>query len=139
MSSDDYEHTEDDEATLRLQMFLELEERSVERALPELLEALRSAGLTSLNMVADMLDPAKPGAWKLELRRNIRGKPRADHGGNYSGVSMKYFLLREELEARGARSPDKAAKRELKRRHGWTDTYIRAAIKWWHRDHTPKR
>jgi hypothetical protein len=147
MSDDDYELGEDDDfdpndywepsaesadedAAISLETFFKYEGRSAEFALPVLIEELRTSGLTSLNMIADMLDLAKPGTWKLELRRNMRGKTRAQWYGEYEALAKQYFSLRHKLEAKGARSPDKAAKRELERQ-GIPPAAIRASLKWW--------
>ena len=49
-------------------------------ALPSLLESLRRRKAGVLTLIADMLDPDKPGPWKLELRRNLRGAPSEKRG-----------------------------------------------------------
>src|SRR5262245_29710196 len=93
----------DIETAGHLHEFLEFEGRKPEAALPELLKALRASQLESLDMIADMLDPAKPGRWKLELRRRIRGKAVSRAADFYDEVSARYIVLCVELEHLGAR------------------------------------
>lgn len=123
-----------------LQEFLDFEDRAVETALPSLLETLRSRGgpgekmtvnVGVLTMIADMLDPDRPGRWKLELRRNVRGAPSEHYGSFYHWIAMEYFELLEELKAEGARSPAKETTRRLIKRFEWTTNEIRMAVQWW--------
>jgi hypothetical protein len=89
--------------------------------------------LDPLTLIADMLDPDKPGPWKLWLRRNVRGDPSDKYGAYYHWLAMEYFELREELEAEGVRSPAKEARKRLVKPpdNGFSDNDIRSAVQWW--------
>jgi hypothetical protein len=114
-----------------LREFLDFENRGVEVALPELLGTLRRDEVGVLTMIADMLDPDKPGPWKLELRRNVRGTPSDRYGGYDHWIALEYFELFEELEAQGVRSPAKETTRRLIEKWKWSDNDIRRAVQWW--------
>lgn len=118
----------DIETAARLDEFLGFEGRKPEAALPDLLEALRASRLESLDMIADMLDPTKPGRWKLELKRHIKGKALSRSASFYEEVYERYAVLQYELEMLGARSPRKAAERILEEECGWSAADIRKAI-----------
>jgi|RhiMetdeSRZDD1v2_1073273.scaffolds.fasta_scaffold177912_2 hypothetical protein len=118
-----------------LRELLNLEDRAVEAALPALLKILRWEGhrVDALNIIADMLDPDKPGRWKLELRRNVRGTPSERHGDYYHWIALEYFELFEELESQGMRSPAKEARRRLIKQWKLSENEIRTAVQWWRR------
>jgi hypothetical protein len=97
-----------------------------------LCDMLRGCKLESLAIIADMLDPAKPGVLKLKLTRK-RGKPHNKHPGRYELIAFDYLRLRDDFEARGQRSPDKAAKREVIEKRGVSEKDIRAALAWWYK------
>lgn len=118
-----------EEAEEALKEFLMFEERGVETALPSLLWILRHVEVVAFTMIADMLDPDKPGPWKLELRRNVRGAPSEKYGGYNHWTAMEYFELFEELQTQGIRSPAKETKRRLIKR-GWSNNDIRRALQW---------
>jgi hypothetical protein len=111
--------------------FFDFEERGVEVVLPDLRNALRGSEVGVLTMIADMLDPDKPGPWKLELRRNVRGAPSAKYGSYYRRIAMEYFELFEELKEQGVRSPAKEATKRLGAQWKWPPNEIRAAVQWW--------
>jgi hypothetical protein len=117
-----------------LHEFLDFEGRKPEAALPDLLEALRASRLESLDMIADMLDPTKPGRWKLELKRHIKGKALSRSASFYEEVHARYTVLQFALEKLGARSPRKATERILEEECGWSAADIRNAI----RQHSPE-
>jgi hypothetical protein len=103
---------------LGLRHLLDFEDRTVRVMLTALLETLRvEAGrgrghrVDALNIIADMLDPEKPGRWKLELRRNVRGAPSEKSGSYYHWVALEYFELFEELKS-GACAPRPKRQRE---------------------------
>jgi hypothetical protein len=117
--------------------FLKDEERGVEAALVFLLEQLRLAKspelegvVTVSDIIADMLDPDKPGQWKLELKRNVPGSPSLHHGMFYYSVASRYFEQLNALKEEGARSPAKEARRRLLKLEGWSDNDIRRALRW---------
>jgi len=114
-----------------LKDFLDFEQRDAKTALPELLARLRSHNVGVLDIIADMLDPTKPGPWKLELRRNVRGAPSEVYGSFNHWVAMRYFELLEELQAQAARSPAKEATRKLIEKYKFSDNDIRRAVQWW--------
>jgi hypothetical protein len=114
-----------------LKDFLDFEQRDAKTALHELLASLRSHNVGVLDIIADMLDPTKPGPWKLELRRNVRGAPSEVYGSFNHWVAMTYFELLEELQAQGVRSPAKEAARRLIERYKFSDNDIRRAVQWW--------
>ena len=117
-----------------LHEFLRFEGRKPEAALPDLLLALRASRLESLDMIADMLDPNKPGRWKLELKRHTKGKALSRSASFYEEVYLRYTVLQSELEMLGARSPRKASERILKEECGWSAADIRKAL----RQHSPE-
>jgi len=124
-------------AAAELHEFLEFEGRNPEAALPDLLKALRIPQLESLDMIADMLDPAKPGRWKLELKRHIRGKALSRDASFYDELSARLSALHFELEHLGARSPRKVAEKLLTE-EGWCSRAdIRNAMQW-HRTRPPE-
>jgi hypothetical protein len=118
-----------------LRELLDFEDRAVEVALPSLLRILRRGGrhrVEVLNIIADMLDPDKPGRWKLELRRNVRGAPSERRGSYYHWIALKYFELFEELKEQGVRSPTKEAERRLFKRWKWlSKKELRTSVEWW--------
>jgi hypothetical protein len=124
---------------LGLRHLLDFEDRTVRVMLTALLETLRvEAGrgrghrVDALNIIADMLDPEKPGRWKLELRRNVRGAPSEKSGSYYHWVALEYFELFEELKKRGVRSPAKEAKRRLFKQWKWlSEKEFRTSVEWW--------
>jgi hypothetical protein len=77
-----------------------------------------------------MLDPDKPGRWKLELKRKIPGRPSIHYGGFYNLVAFEYFEQLNALKEGGARSPAKEARRRLLELKGWSDNDIRRALQW---------
>jgi hypothetical protein len=85
----------------------------------------------ALDIIADMLDPDKPGPWKLELRRNVRGAPSERRGSYNHWIAMEYFELFEELKAQGVRSPAKETTRRLIERYQFSENDIRKAVQWW--------
>jgi hypothetical protein len=112
--------------------FFDFEGGSVEAALPRLLGILKGRGVGVLTMIADMLDPDKPGPWKLELKRNLRGVPSNTPGSYHHWMAYEYFELFEELKEQGVRSPAKEAVKRLLARMPWhTPNEIRAAVHWW--------
>ena len=127
----------DIETAAELDEFLESEGRKPEAALPNLLEALRASRLESLDMIADMLDPTKPGRWKLELKRRIKGKALSARASFYEEVYARYTALHFELEHLEARSPRKVAEKLLTE-EGWCSLAdIRNAMQW-HRTRPPE-
>jgi hypothetical protein len=137
-----------------LKEFLDFEERSADVALAGLIARLRHRRgrgrnarekadearlweemdvltLDPLTLIADMLDPDKPGPWKLWLRRNVRGAPSDKYGEYYHWIAMEYFELFEELEAQGVRSPAKETRRRLMKEWKWSENDIRSAVQWW--------
>jgi hypothetical protein len=68
---------------------------AVQEALPELERAANA-----FDIIADMLDPDKPGPWKLELKRNVPGSPSDHYGGFNHWVALEYFELLHELKNR---------------------------------------
>jgi prophage regulatory protein len=119
-----------------LRELLDFEDRAVEVMLPALLETLRGGQqphkVDALNIIADMLDPDKPGRWKLELRRNVRGAPSEQRGSYYHWIALEYFELFEELKERGVRSPAKEAKRRLFKQWKWlSENEFRTSVQWW--------
>jgi hypothetical protein len=121
------------EAACDLGEFLDFEDRGAEVALPDLLAILRREKheVGALAIIADMLDPKKPGPWKLELRRNVRGTPSEWRGSYNHWIALEYFELLEELQAQGVRSPAKEATRRLIGRYKFSDNDIRRAVQWW--------
>ena len=120
-----------EEAEGDLTEFLDFEERSVEVALPALLGTLRLGDVGVLTMIADMLDPDKPGPWKLELKRNMRGAPSNVRGSYHHWIALEYFELFEELKEQGVRSPAKETTKRLVAQWKWSPNEIRAAVHWW--------
>jgi hypothetical protein len=110
--------------------FFDFEERGVEVALPALLERLRGSKVGVLTMIADMLDPDKPGPWKLELRRNVRGPPSARRGSYYRRIALEYSELFEELKEERVRSPAKETIKRLIAQRKWSPKEIRTAVHW---------
>jgi hypothetical protein len=143
-----------------LEEFLNFEERTTATALPSLLDILRfrekrlggaepskryfpkfyaaqealpelEKAANAFDIIADMLDPDKPGSWKLELKRNVRGSPDDHYGGYNHWVALEYFELLHELKREGARSPAKEARRRLLKKWKWDDNTLRRALRWW--------
>jgi hypothetical protein len=107
---------EDDNTLLHLNLFLHLEDRAVEEALPDLLRILRAHGTTPMDAIAHMLDPACVGGWKLELKRKLRGPPR-QRGISDWALLAEHHLLRRDLAARGEKKPVVAANTILAEKH----------------------
>jgi hypothetical protein len=107
-----------------LGLFLHLEDRTVEEALPVLLEIFRDYG-GPLEMVADMIDPGmRIGGWKLELVRKVRGAPRR-RGSPDCVLLGEYCALRKK----GGEKPVADAYAELAHRHyGRSDEKVLTAI-----------
>ena len=85
----------------------------------------------TLPALADMLDPDKPGSWKLELERNVRGAPSHTRGSYHHWIALQYFSLFEELKEQGVRSPAKETTKRLVAQWEWSPNEIRAAVHWW--------
>jgi hypothetical protein len=109
--------------------FFKWEERSAEAALPKFLDALRSSGLYSLDLIAHMLDPNEPGPWKLELKRGAPGKP-SDRSGEYSAIVGMYYLAQlQKFKTEGVRSPAKEARRTSAKVMEMSENDIRKALR----------
>jgi hypothetical protein len=104
------EDERDETFFLHLGAFLQLEDRTAKAALPDLLRILRAHGTAPMDAIADLLDPACVGGWKLELKRKIRGKPRQRGIPNWALLAEHHLIT-----TRGKSSID--ANFELAKRH----------------------
>jgi len=126
MNGDDDERRSDRDMEFEILDFLQLEDRSDKAALPVLLKVLRRSKSGAMRVIADMIDPKKPGPWKLELRRKISGAPRKR--GHDFLLAIERQEIRKMLEARGAKKLETEACARLAKKHGLTIDAVRSAV-----------
>jgi hypothetical protein len=100
-----------------------------EKAQAALLDILRRQKLSSLDAIANMIDPAGKSYWRLELKQRNRAPPRQTTSMEAEWLIDEYDFRLEELRREKRASPAKIARGELAAEFKMTDEQLRAIIR----------